>query len=198
MPKARELRARARQNLGGHIFANKWLILMLGCVLIDIISSAAAATGVLLLIITGPLTVGLANAFLKQVRLPDSPVEVDDYTVSLRGDNVARTIILGLLKTLFLFLWSLLFVIPAIVKSYAYAISEYLLLDHPEYTSTQCINESRRIMRGNKWRLFCLDLSFLGWYIVGMLCFGVGVIFVTPYHQMARAHFYEALLSGEQ
>ena len=59
--------------------------------------------------------------------------------------------------------------------------------------ATQCITESRRIMSGNKMRLFLLDLSFIGWYIVGALCFGIGTLWVNAYHQMARANFYEDL-----
>ena len=54
------------------------------------------------------------------------------------------------------------------------------------------------MMDGHKWQLFCLDFSFLGWYIVGALCFGIGVFFVAPYHQMARANFYEALKAEQQ
>ena len=52
------------------------------------------------------------------------------------------------------------------------------------------INESRRLMNGKKWKLFCLDFSFIGWYFLGFLCFGIGILFVIPYHQMARTNFY--------
>ena len=57
---------------------------------------------------------------------------------------------------------------------------------------TELIAESRRMMDGYKWQLFCLDLSFIGWYLLGSLCFGIGVFFVTPYHEQARANFYLA------
>ena len=72
-------------------------------------------------------------------------------------------------------------------------MSYYISLDRPDLSANDCITESRRMMDGNKWRLFCLDLSFIGWYIVGSLCFGVGILWVDAYHSMARANFYEDL-----
>ena len=59
--------------------------------------------------------------------------------------------------------------------------------------ASDCITESRRMMDGYKWQLFCLDLRFVGWYLLGALCFGVGILFVFPYHMVARANFYDAL-----
>ena len=53
------------------------------------------------------------------------------------------------------------------------------------------------MMKGYKWKLFCLDLSFIGWYFVGALCFGVGALFVYPYHYMARTNFYLDIKGGE-
>ena len=70
----------------------------------------------------------------------------------------------------------------------------YIMNDHPEYTPKECLSESEKIMKGNKSKLFCLDLSFIGWYIVGALCLGVGVLWVYPYHYTARADFYNELI----
>ena len=70
----------------------------------------------------------------------------------------------------------------------------YIMEDHPEYTWRECLDESERIMKGNRWRLFCLDLSFIGWFIVGLLCLGVGVLWVYPYKHTARAEFYNELV----
>ena len=65
--------------------------------------------------------------------------------------------------------------------------------DHPDWDWKQCIDESRRMMNGCKWKLFVLDLSFLGWYILGALCCGIGVLWVDPYRRAARAEFYVEL-----
>ena len=86
----------------------------------------------------------------------------------------------------------MLFIIPGIIKSYSYALT-YYLQQEPENIHREpvdLITQSREWMDGYKWKLFCLDLSFIGWYLLGILCLGVGVLFVTPYHQMARANFY--------
>ena len=74
---------------------------------------------------------------------------------------------MNFLTGLFTFLWTLLLVIPGIIKSYSYAMTPYILAENPDMTATDAITESRRLMKGNKWRLFCLELSFVGW---GLLC----------------------------
>ena len=83
--------------------------------------------------------------------------------------------------------------IPGIIKSYSYAMTMYILADHPEMAPLDAIAESKRIMTGNKWRLFCLDLSFIGWLVLCILTFGILTLWVAPYQQCARAEFYESI-----
>ena len=106
-------------------------------------------------------------------------------------DIFGNAFVLNLLITLKVFAWSLLFVIPGIVKAYAYSMAYYIKLDHPDYGWNACITASRQMMDGHKWEKFVLDLSFLGWIIVGSLCLGVGTLWVTPYMEAANAQFYE-------
>ena len=95
------------------------------------------------------------------------------------------------LRDLFLVLWSLLFFIPGIVKSYSYRLVPYLLKDHPELSPTEVITRSRQMMNGHKWQAFVLDLSFLGWYLLGILTLGaVNVFWSNPYHDNTAAAFY--------
>ncbi len=125
---------------------------------------------------------------------------------------------MNLLMSLYLFFWSLLFIIPGIVKTYSYAMTPYILAEHPEMSVNEAITESRRIMNGNRWRLFCLQFSFIGWallcaapvlvfmpliYIgtVGAvlwltLSFStviIGSLFLTPYREAAQAAFYREI-----
>ena len=72
----------------------------------------------------------------------------------------------------------------------------YIKLDEPALTAKECIDRSRSIMDGYKMKLFLLDLSFIGWYIIGTLACGIGILFVYPYHMTARANFYESLMAG--
>jgi uncharacterized membrane protein len=100
------------------------------------------------------------------------------------------------LKVLYLALWSLLFFIPAIIKGYAYAMTEYILLDNPELTANEAITKSREMMDGYKWKLFVLELSFIGWRILCMIpVLGtvLGLLYVNPYVTATRAQFYEEL-----
>lgn len=190
-----ELKARARETLGGGIFQNAWMTALAVCLLISLINGAAAtilpAIGAILL--TGPLAYGMAYIFLKQAR-DHQPVQLADM---FRGfqDDFGGTFLIGFMSGLFTTLWSLLFFIPGIVKAYAYSMSYYVKLDHPDYNWRACINESRRLMNGHKWEAFVLDLSFLGWLIVGALCLGVGTLWVTPYMEASKAQFYEYVRS---
>ena len=95
-----------------------------------------------------------------------------------------------LLQTLYVLLWSLLFVIPGIVASYSYAMTDYILAEHPELTASEAIDQSKQMMDGNRFRLFCLQLSFIGWDILCALTFGIGHLWLTPYKQAATAAFY--------
>ena len=129
------------------------------------------------------------------------------------------------LQGLYIALWSLLLVIPGIVKTYSYAMTPYIMSEHPSLTANEAITESRRIMDGNKWRLFCLDFSFIGWellcslplYAGGFLVLkyftgseamaislvllltiplSIGFFFVRPYEEAAWATFYRDITAA--
>ena len=96
----------------------------------------------------------------------------------------------------YLQLWFLLLIVPGVIKCFSYAMTPYIAVDHPDWTATQCITESRRIMHGNKWRYFCLNMSFIGWYLLlipaAFLPGGTfAQLFLQPYVQTACAAFYE-------
>ena len=87
----------------------------------------------------------------------------------------------------------LLFIIPGIVKSYEYMMIPYLLAEHPEMTRQEAFAESKQMMDGNKWDAFVLDLSFIGWFILEKISFGLaGLFFVRPYYETVFAELYEA------
>ncbi len=112
---------------------------------------------------------------------------------------LGRIILLNILEDIFIALWSLLFVIPGIIAAYRYRMALYLLLDHPELSVMQCIRESKRMMKGHKWELFVMDLSFLGWNILsGIPVIGYVVqVWTTPYMGMSYALYYEALRGAD-
>lgn len=102
-----------------------------------------------------------------------------------------KIILLYILQFIFVFLWSLLFIIPGIIASYRYRMAFYIMLDHPEYSPIECIRQSKAMMNGRKGELFILDLSFLGWYLLALVPFVT--IFVTPYTSMTYINYYIGL-----
>lgn len=104
----------------------------------------------------------------------------------------------GLLQWLYIFLWTLLLIIPGIIASYSYAMTSYILAEHPTLTASQAIEHSKLLMAGNRWRLFCLDISFIGWGILATLTLGIGYLWLVPYQEAARAAFYREISATER
>lgn len=178
-----ELKKNAREQLGGSIFQNNWLMMLLACLIVTVLTSAASVVFFVgSLIVVGPLGYGLARVMTDRVRGKER-IELGD-TFKGFTENFGGSLILGLLQSIFIALWSLLLVVPGIVKAYSYSMSYYIQQEDKSKDWKACLDESRQMMDGYKGRLFCLDLSFIGWYIVGALCFGVGTLFVAPYHQL--------------
>ena len=96
---------------------------------------------------------------------------------------------------LYTFLWSLLFIIPGIVKSYAYSMSMYVLAENKGKSARACIKESVRITEGYKGELFLLDLSFIGWFLLGSLTCGIAYFWIIPYYSVTKANAYRVLKS---
>ena len=142
-----ELRRRARASLGMNVFGSLWLLSVLATIIASAMLSAASYVVVGVLILMGPVSVGLATVRLRLAR-GEGQVDLGNLFLGFTQDFTGNLLI-GLVVTLKTFLWSLLFVVPGIVKAYAYSMSYYVKCDHPEYTYSQCIAESQRMMMGN-------------------------------------------------
>ena len=189
------LRQNARKQLGENIFKSKWMMMLVVCGILPFIQTVTTATvlaTVAIIVLYGPFHYGMARTQIECVE--NKKWDILRVFCGF-SEDFGQSVLLGFLQNLFTALWSMLLIIPGIVKSYAYAMAFYIRQekDGVNKEAVDCITESRMMMNGHKWQLFCLDLSFIGWYIVGALCFGVGTFFVVPYHQVARANFYEAL-----
>ena len=108
-------------------------------------------------------------------------------------NDFGRIVGTKLLQAIYTFLWMLLLVIPGIIKSYSYAMTDFILKDEPLLANNAAIEKSMAMMDGNKMKLFLLDLSFIGWAILCLFTFGIGFLFLQPYVQSAHAAFYEDL-----
>jgi uncharacterized membrane protein len=188
----KQIRANARAVLGGNIFASNWLLaLVIGLIHTFGLKLLDNFAGIGTLLLMSFLTYGYACVFLPIIRAKKEKVEIPAYFGGT--EQIGGLVVLSLMTNLFVFLWSLLFIIPGFVKAYAYSMAPYIKYDHPEYSWKRCLDESKAMMKGYKWKLFCLDLSFIGWNIVGMLCFIVGMYWVLPYTKAAQVCFYEEL-----
>jgi len=185
-----ELKQQAREQLGNQIFGEIWLFAVLVELIYATIISVTSSFVIGILAI-GPLTYGYAKLYLKLAR-EGGKMDIVGLFDGLKED-LSGNVLLGLLYTIFVALWSLLFVIPGIIKAYAWSMAFYVKNDHPEFGWKQCLDESARITKGHKWELFVLDLSFIGWIFVGSLVFGVGTLWVSAYMNATKANYYERL-----
>lgn len=190
-----ECRRLAKEKLGGKIFGETWMLALALCLVQSVVIGAATAVtyGAGALIITGPISIGATSVILSLMH-ENKPIDIGQmFNDAFGNGQFGRNLLVGLMKQIFVMLWSLLLFIPGIIMAYAYYMAEYLAVTHPEYDWRTCIKESRRLMKGHKWDAFCLDLSFIGWYIVGGLCLGVGTLWVTPYHFTARMYLFDSI-----
>lgn len=180
-----EMKKIAKAQLDG-----KWLLTTGVLVVGSLILSAVSFTFVGTLLLMGVIEFGFCAYMLSVTRNDGS-----DFGKLVSGFNrFGDTCVTGILKGLYTALWSLLFVIPGIIKQYSYAMTMYIMHDNPGISANDAITKSREMMDGHKFDLFLLDLSFIGWWLLGVLTFGILIIFyVEPYYQVTRANFYEQL-----
>lgn len=197
------IRRDARLRIGPKVFGEPWISLVL-VFIVEAILSAGVYTlfgdtrresFLISALISGILAFGIATLMLRFVRTGE--VRLSDLFAAF-GKRFVNLFLLGLVKALYILLWSLLFIVPGIVHAYAYAFAEHITADNPEWEWKLCLKRSKQITNGYKAQLFALDLGFIGWYIVGLLCLGIGILWVIPYHVSARTCFYEALLEKER
>ena len=164
---------------------------------------AAMVIGVIVVVAIGlllrafifnPIEVGCFAFFKDNVRQPGA--SLDAIMTGFR--NYGHTFVTLFLRDLYCFLWTLLFLIPGIIKSYSYRMVPYILVDEPDLPANEVIARSREMMDGHKWNSFVLDLSFIGWYLLGIITMNVVTIFWTePYKRNADAALYEKLRNAD-
>ena len=140
-----------------------------------------------------PLEAGTARFFVRNL---NDKAEIRElaYCYDHGYLNVVKTVFL---RDLYIVLWGLLLIIPGIIKSYEYRMVNYILAENPEMNTKEVFAMSRDMMRGNKWRAFVLDLSFLGWHLLSLITIGLaGIFYVFPYRNMTNAALYEFLRYG--
>lgn len=141
--------------------------------------------------VAGPLSLGTAYIYLNLTRGFDP-----DVNVLFSGfQRFVDALVLTLLISVFTALWSLLFVVPGIIKAISYSQAYYILAEHPEMSAKEALDESIAIMDGHKMDYFVLILSFIPWMLLYAVTCGLAILYVTPYMQATFVNFYEAIKS---
>ncbi|KON70570.1 membrane protein [Peribacillus butanolivorans] len=149
--------------------------------------------GTVLSIALIPLTIATTWFYLNIVRKgnPDIP---EVFAIYKEGKTSFKIIGASILQAIFIFLWSLLFIIPGIIKSLSYSQLFFLLKDHPQLTVLEAFSESKKRMKGLKWKYFLMHLSFIGWGILCIFTLGIGLLWLAPYAGTTMAAFYNELI----
>lgn len=192
MKRYSELRAEARAALSG-----KWTMAALVTLIYLVISVGlsylpinAVLRYMLIYIVMLPVGYGYSVLFLDVFR-KTGDVELGKLFDGFK--DFSRIFCTLLLMVVYTILWTLLLIVPGIMKSYSYAMTAFILRDEPQLKNNEAIEKSMRMMEGHKMNLFVLDLTFIGWILLGIVTCGLGLLWVEPYICTARAAFYEML-----
>lgn len=174
-----ELKAIAKESLKGNY--GSAICAMLLYILVSMVPLCSPA-----------MQVGYCKFSTKLVRREST----DAATIFQGFSSFGKALWLYIIMAFFIYLWSLLLIIPGIIKSLSYSMAPYILADNPEMTAREALRASKELMHGKKGKLFYIGLSFIGWYLLGCITMGIGFIWITPYMQTTIAAFYNDAISG--
>lgn len=198
---SKQLKLAARESLQG-----RWgfmALMMLLFLIIQGVPNGAASSGndfefidligLLLSIVTLPIAIGWSWLALSVARDEETKIAdlFEPYKMFLKAIGVS------IVQTIFLGLWFLLFIIPGIIKSFSYMLTYYIIRDEPSIGILDAITRSRQMMDGHKKEAFFLVLSFIGWFLLGIITLGIGFLWIGPYFSVTIAKFYDRVRGEE-
>lgn len=196
MEENRIIMQNARKSL-----SNKWALAVLSYLIISIILWAVGAirfpivSFVICLIISGPIQFG--TAFFSSRLAAGKKVDFVQIFEGFRT-RIERSFVAYVLEAVFIFLWTLLLIIPGIIASIAYSQTFYILSEDKKIDALDAITKSKQMMYGHKWTYFCLNLRFIGWFLLCLLTLGIGFLWFIPYVQVSYAEFYKELKKAQK
>lgn len=180
-------------NWGGPISVA--LVYLVVSSVLNYITKEMLYASVITTVILAPLNIGVNKYFIHfaKSKNPEFDMMFDGFK-----ESFVKSVLLNLLTWLFVILWALLFIIPGIIKLFAYAMAPYILTEDPNVGITEALDRSQEMMQGYKMDLFILWLSFIGWFILCVITFGVALIWVAPYVRLATTEFYLQISGGNK
>ncbi|MEA3500997.1 MAG: DUF975 family protein [Candidatus Marinimicrobia bacterium] len=185
----RELMAKARRSLTG-----KWGLAVGTFLVFWLIMAAATSNGIATLLIGGPMAIGLAIFSLTMARNQDAKLK--QIFEGFQKD-FGTALVAYLLKGVFVFLWSLLLIFPGIIVAISYSQVFYILSENDSIGGMDALRKSQEMMKGFKWKYFCLRLRFIGWWLLSIWSLGIGFLWLTPYRTISCANFYEDIKNNQ-
>jgi uncharacterized membrane protein len=182
---------------GGDVNVSDEMLEILGIffIILGVVAVVAVILSIVYLIIGGAVGIGYSNFNLDIIDGREARIgTLFDSFDQWKTGFVAR-----LLSSLYVTFWSMLFLIPGVIASYSYSMMHFVMAENPDMSANEAIRESKRLMKGNKWRFFCLQLSFIGWELLAIFfTAGIGLLWVVPYQQAAYAAFYRDICPKQQ
>ncbi len=156
--------------------------------LLGIFATTSTIMVILIYVLGSPLRISLSHTYLEMASEEKNP----EFGMLGFGFKKCwlQSILLNFLSGLFVALWSLLLIVPGIIKAFSYSMANYIMAENPEIKALDAITKSRKLMNGHKFELFVLGLSFFLWYMLVAITFGIAIIYVGPYMEATTANFY--------
>jgi uncharacterized membrane protein len=159
-------------------------------------ATGANIVNIIISLILIPFSIAFYWFFLSISR-SETPQISELFTIYADLKTSLKLIGTSIVVSIFVILWSLLLIIPGIIKGLAYSQTFFVLRDRPELSITEAITESKKMMQGYKWKYFLLNLSFIGWAILTFFTLGIGLLWLIPYVSTSLAAFYDKLLESQ-
>ena len=185
-----ELKARAKQMLSGNI--GMLIVCFIIMAALEVVCNMIPLVGPIASIcVSGPLALGTAYIYLNLTRGYEPDVNILFSGFQRFVDALVLTLLIGI----FTFLWSLLLVVPGIIKAISYSQAYYILAEHPEMSGKEALDASIEMMDGHKMDYFVLILSFIPWMLLCSITCGIALLYVVPYMNATLVNFHEAIKS---
>jgi uncharacterized membrane protein len=184
-----ELKQLAKSQLSGKwgsgvLITFVYILLMIG---IELVGLIPVLGGIVVLLVSLPLEVGLVIAYINFVK-GSNELEVGDLFKGF--NNYGKSLGIMLWTALWIILWMLLFIIPGIIKALAYSQSVYIIANNPNANVLKALKTSMKMTEGYKWQIFVMGLSFLGWALLGVLSLFIGFLWIVPYINTTYANMF--------
>ncbi len=163
-----------------------WALSGLAMTVSTIITILAVLAVILMIVVGGVVETGYARYNMEMVNGAPSGIR-DLFTDFSRWGTC---LLMQIIRSIIILIGSILLVVPGIIASYGMRMAPFILAEHPDYTGWQAIKESWDMMKGHKWRFFCLEISFIGWAILSGIICGIGLLWLTPYRYASYSIFY--------